>query len=235
MDTLRRLWTGMVVDIAPGTQDLDLAAVATDAELVARLRMLRARAGKLSLRDLEFRARRAGLHLTRTTASKILNGDRAPTRDELIALVHACMVSAEDLGPWVAAWERIAGGGTHAMELNRLREQVRRRTLAQTRKDKAQLAAEVQILKEQADSLREQMIAAEQRLRSAKPKTRPSTRRALTAATLALVLLAGTTGSAVALPTFRSPLPPGCGGNIPGLNGCGGNLRGNIPDFAGEP
>ncbi|WP_242911473.1 helix-turn-helix domain-containing protein [Actinomadura terrae] len=199
-------------DIPPDIHDLNLAAVATDAELVASLRILQARAGRLSLRELESRARRAGLHLPRATANKILNGDRAPTRDELIALVRACKIPADQLRPWVAAWERIASGGTHAMELKRLREQVRQRALAQVRKDKARLTAEVDALKEQANSLRDQVAAAEQRLRSAQPtagpETPPSTRRTLTAATLALLLLAGTTASAAAPPALPHDLPP---------------------------
>jgi hypothetical protein len=69
-----------VMDIAPDTQDLHLAAVTTDAELLAMLRVPQARAGKLSPRGPQARARRTGPHLPRTTAYKILHADRVPTR-----------------------------------------------------------------------------------------------------------------------------------------------------------
>jgi hypothetical protein len=95
------------VDVPPRTDDLDLVAVDTSAELLRYLEVLRVRAGKLSSRVLAVNARRAGMSLSKTTASKIINGSLFPSRDQLLAFVRACNVPPAGAQPWVRAWERV--------------------------------------------------------------------------------------------------------------------------------
>ncbi|MGW4644654.1 hypothetical protein ACWEN6_39525 [Sphaerisporangium sp. NPDC004334] len=136
--------------VPPNTQDMDLAAVATGRQLQDLLQLLYVRAGHPSYRTLETRARSAGMVLSKTRAGEIVNGVRLPSRDALTALVHACGVPAEDVEPWVRAWERIAASGGYrpggvvasTPENERLREHLRAQLRDELRAEAEQIVAE---------------------------------------------------------------------------------------------
>ena len=99
-----------------GSADLEVDPfrVTTAGELAAALRALRLRGGEPSLRELERRGRsRAAVAagrvpLSRTTLSGVLNGDRFPSHEVLVALLSAMgVVGYAEQRAWTAARERL--------------------------------------------------------------------------------------------------------------------------------
>jgi hypothetical protein len=93
---------------AQGTEDLDLASVATREELAARLRIVHRRADSPSPRRLEARTRHDTTVLTKTVLYEMLKGTRFPRKAVLIAFLRACGVQEDQMDAWRRAWERIA-------------------------------------------------------------------------------------------------------------------------------
>jgi hypothetical protein len=131
---------GADVDDAPFTGDLDLDAVSTRDELIARLKTVHVRADAPSLRTLETRTRHNAVTLSKTATAEMLRGVRFPRKAMMIAFLQACGVQDSDMDAWRRAWERVASGqgsvrgeDTQAVatpadpnEVNQLREQVTR-------------------------------------------------------------------------------------------------------------
>ena len=90
---------------------VDPAQIHTPAELAAALKELRRRRD-LSLAQVRdaadtLRGDAAWAQpLPRSTVSDILNGKRAPSKEQLRTLLRICSVPAADLAQWLAAWER---------------------------------------------------------------------------------------------------------------------------------
>lgn len=107
------------MDIAPYTDDLDLASVNTHEELSAVLRLVHLRADKPSLRVLEAQSRHGPTPLSKTVVSEMLRGSRFPRKAVMLAFLQACGVHNDRLGPWLRAWERIAErtNGSHGTDL----------------------------------------------------------------------------------------------------------------------
>jgi transcriptional regulator with XRE-family HTH domain len=155
------------VDIAPYTEDLDLASVNTSEEFSAMLRTVHRRADKPSLRTLEALSRRGPAPLSKTVVSEMLKGTRFPRKAVVLAFLQACGIHGEQAGPWLRAWERIAeraaglraadpatiasdsssegdlAAGADAVEARLLREQV-----SQLSADNARLRMEVSASRE---------------------------------------------------------------------------------------
>jgi len=98
----------MEIGDAPYTGDLDLAAVYTRDDLLARLRTLYIRADKPSLRTLETRTRKDPNPLSKTVAAEMLHGTRFPRKAAMVAFLRACGVPDDAIEPWRRAWEQVA-------------------------------------------------------------------------------------------------------------------------------
>ena len=96
------------MDIAPHTEDLDLASVDTGEELSALLRTVHLRADKPSLRALEVQSRHGPTPLSKTVVSEMLRGSRFPRRAVMLAFLEACGIPGDRLEPWLRTWERVA-------------------------------------------------------------------------------------------------------------------------------
>ena len=96
------------LDDAPYTDDLDLDAVSTRADLAARLRLVHLRADSPSLRTLEVRTRHTSTHLSKTTVADMLKGARFPRKAVMVAFLRACGVPDDKMDPWQRTWERVA-------------------------------------------------------------------------------------------------------------------------------
>jgi len=96
------------LDDAPYTDDLDLGAVSTRADLAARLRLVHLRADNPSLRTLEMRTRHSGTPLSRTSVADMLKGARFPRKAVMVAFLRACGVPDDKMDPWQRTWERVA-------------------------------------------------------------------------------------------------------------------------------
>ncbi|MHC3455724.1 NB-ARC domain-containing protein [Streptomyces prasinus] len=81
----------------------DPDAVHSPRELVVLLRLLKSVSG-LTYRQLESRARRAGLRLPRSTIASALTRDALPKEEFVTALAHICGADAE---PWQEAYRRV--------------------------------------------------------------------------------------------------------------------------------
>ena len=92
---------------APYTDDLDLDAVTTRADLADRLRLVRIRADNPSLRTLETRARHRGDQLSKTVVGEMLKGVRHPSKAAMVAFLRACEVPADKIGSWQRTWDRV--------------------------------------------------------------------------------------------------------------------------------
>jgi hypothetical protein len=79
----------------------------TEAEFALALKELKAWSG-LSYRELEARARAAGLRLPFSTASGMLGRSTLPREDLLIAFTTACGLNENEVAAWVAARKRLA-------------------------------------------------------------------------------------------------------------------------------
>ncbi|WP_433333950.1 helix-turn-helix domain-containing protein [Spirillospora sp. CA-294931] len=80
---------------------------ATPAEFTQALRALKAWSG-LSYREIESRARTAGLRLPFSTASGMLGRTTLPREDLLIAFTTACGLPKDEVAAWVTARKRLA-------------------------------------------------------------------------------------------------------------------------------
>jgi hypothetical protein len=96
------------VDPAPYTDDLDLAAVHTRADLAAVLREVRIRADNPSLRALEAKTRHGDIPLSKTAVAEMLKGVRLARKAVMIAFLQACGVQDAELDVWQRTWERVA-------------------------------------------------------------------------------------------------------------------------------
>jgi hypothetical protein len=96
------------VDNAPFTDDLDLSAVSTRAELAGLLREIRLRADKPSLRALEASTRHTSTPLSKSAVAEMLRGARLPRKARMIAFLKACGMRGTDIESWQRAWERVA-------------------------------------------------------------------------------------------------------------------------------
>lgn len=96
------------LDDAPFTDDLDLGAVSTRADLAARLRLVHLRADNPSLRTLEVRTRHSGTPLSKTVVADMLKGARFPRKAVMVAFLRACGVPDDKMDPWQRTWERVA-------------------------------------------------------------------------------------------------------------------------------
>ena len=96
------------MDDAPGTGDLDLAAVRTPDGLVAMLRLIRIRADNPSVRTLEARTRHSTPPLSKTAVAEMLRGVRFPGKAVMVSFLQACGVPEDAMEPWLRAWERVA-------------------------------------------------------------------------------------------------------------------------------
>jgi hypothetical protein len=96
------------LDDAPYTDDLDLGAVSTRADLAARLRLVHLRADSPSLRTLEVRTRHSGTPLSKTSVADMLKGARFPRKAVMVAFLRACGVPDDKMDPWQRTWERVA-------------------------------------------------------------------------------------------------------------------------------
>lgn len=158
--------------------DIDLAVVATHAELVACLDQLYIRADSPSYRDLEQRtARLSGelpgtglkrVRLGRSATGELLRGSAFPKKAFLLTFVEACGVDVAADRRWVEAWDRLSEqyvkrAGQAQTELAQLRAEVARLH--------AEVAAERRAAKEaQAEeaSLRAQLAAITQNAEKAR-------------------------------------------------------------------
>ncbi len=96
------------LDDAPYTDDLELGAVGTRADLAARLRLVHLRADSPSLRTLEVRTRHSGTPLSKTSVADMLKGTRFPRKAVMVAFLRACGVPDDKMEPWQRTWERVA-------------------------------------------------------------------------------------------------------------------------------
>lgn len=95
----------------PEPDSIDPTAARTAEEFALCMRLLRARAGQPSLRDLEQRARRRGRRLPRSSVSDALSGMRLPRRELMLGLIQACGIDPAADTRWLRTWERLAGPG----------------------------------------------------------------------------------------------------------------------------
>jgi hypothetical protein len=95
-----------VVDVTH-TQDLQLEAVVSRADLAGLLQTVRSRADDPSLRALEVRTRHASTPLSRSVVSEMLRGIRFPRKGAMLAFLRACGVPEEELETWRCAWDRV--------------------------------------------------------------------------------------------------------------------------------
>jgi transcriptional regulator with XRE-family HTH domain len=96
------------VDIAPHTDDLDLASANTREELSTLLRTVHLRADKPSLRTLETQSRHGPTPLSKTVVSEMLRGTRFPRKAVMLAFLEACGIRGDPLEPWLRTWDRLA-------------------------------------------------------------------------------------------------------------------------------
>lgn len=85
-----------VVD--PPVGRVDPTSAGSPLEFVDKLREVRTRAGRPSLEEM---ARLSQRVLARSTLSDLLNGDRLPSKEQLLAFLTVCGVPEPDRGPWV--------------------------------------------------------------------------------------------------------------------------------------
>ena len=99
---------GSDVTDAPYTSDLDLASVTTRSELTALLQQVHVRADKPSLRTLVAKTRHTQTPLSKTALSDMLRGARFPRKTVMVAFLRACGVPADQIEPWIRAWDKIS-------------------------------------------------------------------------------------------------------------------------------
>ena len=99
-----------MTDEGRGTERPAPETIGGEAEFALALRALKAWSG-LSFREIETRARAAGLRLPFSTASGMLGRTTLPREDLLIAFTTACGLDETEVAAWLAARKRLAVAG----------------------------------------------------------------------------------------------------------------------------
>lgn len=99
-------WGDDVV-VGYGGSGADPTRIHTPAHLTHALRSLHLTAGQPSLRGIEQLAGSRGARLSRSTAGRVLRGDRLPSADTLRAFLSVCGVPAADVPAWMMARDRL--------------------------------------------------------------------------------------------------------------------------------
>lgn len=129
---------GSDVTDAPYTSDLDPGSVTTRSELTALLQQVHVRADKPSLRTLVAKTRHTQTPLSKTALSDMLRGARFPRKTVMVAFLRACGVPADQMEPWIRAWDKISSSESRPAETGEsehLRQEINR---FQTESDRLQ-------------------------------------------------------------------------------------------------